>query len=281
MNAATKMLNAPIKWVGGKKKLREEIIKMIPADHTCYVEVFGGAGWVLFGKEPSDVEIWNDIDSELVNFYRTIKAKPEEFLETFDLTVVSREIFEDFRYADLTKMTEMERAHRFYYLIMAGWGGELNLPRIQTSISDAGHGNRLIGAMKTLRKRILPIHERLKTVIIERLDWKEMFERYDRLGVVMYLDPPYPDNNCNYRHNMRSIEEHQELVDRMKQAKCRILLTNFDKPEVRAIYKDFYITEVEFASGMVSGDGSRVNREIIVTNYDPKSLVNRQSLKLA
>jgi hypothetical protein len=81
---ASPMLNAPLKWVGGKKKAREEIVRMIPP-HTCYAEVFGGAGWILFAKEPSDVEVWNDIDGDLVNFYRVIKSKPEEFMATFDL----------------------------------------------------------------------------------------------------------------------------------------------------------------------------------------------------
>ncbi|MDG6913577.1 MAG: DNA adenine methylase, partial [Nitrososphaerota archaeon] len=157
MRPAAPMLNAPIKWVGGKKKLRTKIVELIPP-HTCYVEVFGGAGWILFAKEKSDVEIWNDIDSELVNFYSIVKTRPAEFIETFDLTIVSREIFENFRYADLSRMNELERAHRFYYLIMAGWGGELDLPRIQTSISDGGHGNRLIGAIKHLRQKIQPIH---------------------------------------------------------------------------------------------------------------------------
>ena len=263
-----KMLNAPIKWVGGKFKLRKRIVELIP-EHSCYVEVFGGAGWILFAKEPSDVEIWNDLESELVNFYRVIKERPEEFYETFEMTLVSREEFERFRYIDVEELDELQRAHRFYYLIMAGWGGELHLPRLQTSVKDGGHGNRLIGAIKNLRKKIQPVHERLQTVIIEHLDWKKCVERYDKEGVFMYLDPPYPDNNCNYTKNMRTIEEHQELVNWMKKAKCKFLLTNYDKPEVRELYKDFIITPVSFASGMVSGDGKRENKEIMVTNYEP------------
>lgn len=58
------MINSPIKWVGGKSRLRKFIIPLIPA-HTCYVEVFGGAGWVLFGKQPSQVEVLNAIQAKL------------------------------------------------------------------------------------------------------------------------------------------------------------------------------------------------------------------------
>lgn len=261
------MINAPIKWVGGKYKLRKRIVELIP-EHSCYVEVFGGAGWILFAKEPSDVEIWNDLESELVNFFRVIKSHPEEFYESFDLTVVSRELFQDFRYVDHSQMSEIDRAHRFYYLIMAGWGGELHLPRLQTSVKDGGHGNRLIGAMKNLRTKIDPVHERLQTVIIEHLDWKECVKRYDKEGVFMYLDPPYPDNNCNYTENMRTTEEHQELVEWMKTSKCKWLLTNYDKPEVRELYDGFTIIPVDFASGMNSAGGTRRNKEIIVMNYE-------------
>ena len=262
-----KQLRSPIKWVGGKYKLRNKIIELIPP-HSCYVEVFGGAGWVLFGKPPSSVEIFNDIDQELITFWRIIRTRPEEFMRSFDLELVSRAEFDRLKDLDPTTLDPMERAHRFYYLIMAGWGGELDYPRFQTSRSDGGHGNRLIGAMGSLDERIRPIHERLKTVIIENLSWEACVKRYDDVNTVMYLDPPYPDNNCNYRHNMRSIAEHEALRDWMMTAKSKLILTNYDKPEIRELYKDFNRVSVDFASGMNYGNGERRNKELIITNFD-------------
>ena len=73
---AYKMLNSPFKWVGGKSRIRKAIIPILPP-HTCYVEPFAGAAWVLFGKPPSDVEVLNDIDQELINFFRIVREKPE------------------------------------------------------------------------------------------------------------------------------------------------------------------------------------------------------------
>jgi DNA adenine methylase len=121
--------------------------------------------------------------------------------------------------------------------------------------------------MKHLRSKIMPIHERLQTVIIEHLDWRHFLDRYDRKGVFMYVDPPYPGNHCNYAHNMRSIEDHRSLVERLRSAECRWLLSSFDKPEVRQLYDEFHVTEIDFASGLDAGDGSRRNREVVVTNY--------------
>src|SRR5437588_4339665 len=200
------MLNSPIKWVGGKSRLRKFIVPLIPA-HTCYVETFAGAAWVLFGKSPSDVEILNDKEQELVNFFRVVKEKPEELIASFDLELVSRAEFNRLADLDLSTLTDVQRAHRFYYIIMAGWGGELHYPRFQTSITDGGHGNRLVGALKTLRQRLQPIHDRLRTVIIENLDWQECIDRYDREGTVMYVDPPYPGNKVNYAYNMRDWDD--------------------------------------------------------------------------
>lgn len=65
-------LSSPFKWIGGKSRLRRHIINLLPK-HSCYLELFGGAGWVLFGKKPSPVEILNDIDQNLISFFRVVK----------------------------------------------------------------------------------------------------------------------------------------------------------------------------------------------------------------
>lgn len=266
-----RMLNSPIKWVGGKSRLRKVIVEMLPP-HTCYVEPFAGAAWVLFAKPPSDVEILNDIDQELITFFRVVKEKPEQLIESFEWELVSRTEFERLANLDSTQLTDVQRAHRFYYLIMAGWGGELNYPRFQTSITDGGHGNRLIGALKTLQERLRPIHDRLRTVIIENLDWRACIDRYDRLGTVMYVDPPYPDNGCNYAHNMRDWDDHRLLAERLKIAQCKWLLSSYDIPEIHALYDGYRITPVQSSSGMKAkknGDERVLNKEVLVCNFAP------------
>jgi len=266
------MINSPFKWVGGKSRLRKYIIPLLP-EHTCYVEVFGGAGWVLFGKRPSDVEILNDIDQELITFFRVVREQPEALIESFELELVSRAEFERLATLNTSELTDVQRAHRFYYLIMAGWGGELNYPRFQTSITDGGHGNRLIGALKTLRQRLEPVHARLRTVIIENLDWQECIDRYDREGTVMYIDPPYPENKVNYFHNMRGWETHQILADRLARTECRWILSSYDSEGIHNLFNQHYITPVQSFSGMKTkkNSSSRVlNREVLITNYPPR-----------
>jgi len=264
------MINSPIKWVGGKSRLRRQIISVLP-DHSCYLEPVCGAAWVLFAKPPSKVEIINDIDGDLINFFQVIKEQPQEFLKSFDFELVSRSTFDRLSSLDSNHLTDVERAHRFYYLIMAGWGGELNYPRFQTSITDGGHGNRLIGALKGLRERIEPVHKRLSTVIIENLDWRECISRYDREGVVMYIDPPYPENGVNYVHNMRSWTDHRELAHYLLNSKSKWILSSYDTPEIRELYSQHHIIPVTSSSGMrvKKENTSRVVvKEVLITNYD-------------
>lgn len=274
------ILNSPFKWAGGKSRLRAKIIELFPP-HSCYVEPFSGAAWVLFAKAPSDVEVINDIDQELINFFRVVKSKPKEFMRSFDLDLISRAEFDRLAGLDPTHMDDIERAHRFYYIIMAGWGGELAYPRIQTSITDGGHGNRLFGAIKTLRSRIQPIHERLSTVIIENLDWRECISRYDSPNTLMYLDPPYPDNPINYVHNMRDWSEHQELAENLRTTQCKWILSSYDSPRVKTLYRGFRFRKVQASSGMRTsrlehdnGYKRTLNREVLITNFDP-SIRNR------
>ncbi len=270
------MINSPFKWVGGKSRLRKSIIPLIPP-HKCYVEPFGGAAWVLFGKAPSPIEVLNDIDEELINFFRVVKHRPKDLLKSFDLELVSRSEFYRLADTDPQSLPDIERAHRFYYLIMAGWGGEARYPRFQTSTSDGGHGNRLVGALKSLRKRIEPVHERLKTVIIENLDWTECIDKYDRPESFMYLDPPYPGNGANYKHNMRSMEEHSAIADRLDKVQSKWMLSSYDTEDVRIQYQRYNVIPIRSASGMrssrteirTSGRKRTLNREILVLNYDP------------
>lgn len=279
MAANGRMVNSPFKWVGGKSRLREPIISLIPQDHTCYVELFAGAAWVLLAKPQSQVEILNDLDEDLISFFRVVKddVQCEALVRSFEWDLISRAEFNRLAALDPHSLTPLERAHRFYYLIMAGWGGELAYPRFQTSVTDGGYGNRLIGAIKTpeaLRARLEPVRDRLRTVLIENLPWDKCFERYDRPGVVMYIDPPYPDNKCNYAHNMRDWDDHRRLAVRLGAANCRWILSSYDIPEIRSLYEPFnsYFRPVQSASGMnitKRGTGRVMNREVLIANFDP------------
>lgn len=274
-NDYDKVVKSPFKWVGGKSRLRKHIVPLIP-EHSCFVDLFAGAGWVLFGKPASwsEVEVLNDRDQDLITFFRVVKENPEELIASFEWELVARAEFERLASLDATLLTDIQRAHRFYYLIMAGWGGELAYPRFQTSITDGGHGNRLFGAIKNLRTRLEPIHHRLSTVIIENLDWQDCLKQYDSSKTVFYVDPPYPGNKCNYAHNMRDWSSHYLLYERLRQSKARWIISSYDIAEIRVEFPepDYHIISVQSFSGMKveKNRSERVqNKEVLVMNFLP------------
>ncbi|WP_300832411.1 DNA adenine methylase, partial [uncultured Bilophila sp.] len=127
-NEAFKPIRSPLAgWMGGKYQLSKRIVAQIP-EHLCYVEPFAGAAWVLFRKPESEVEVINDINKELVTFYRCIQHHLEEFVRYFKWVLVARDEFERLKRVEPDTLTDIQRAARFYYLQQQCFGGRITNP---------------------------------------------------------------------------------------------------------------------------------------------------------
>ena len=114
-------MNSFMSWVGGKKSLRDAVLARFPPYYERYIEVFGGAGWILFHKPPgNDFEVYNDFNSNLVNLYRCVRDNPNKLKFKLRYVLDSREDFE--RIASLHKrgifprFRDYDRAAKFYHL---------------------------------------------------------------------------------------------------------------------------------------------------------------------
>lgn len=115
-------------WIGGKKALRELIVRLFPLYYERYIEVFGGGGWVLFHKPPgNDFEVYNDFNGLLVNLYRCVRDKPEELMETLRYVLNAREDFDRIRSALArdSPASDVQRAAWFYQLIRYSYASGL------------------------------------------------------------------------------------------------------------------------------------------------------------
>jgi len=228
-------LKSPINILGGKSRLRKKIIQRLP-DHTCYVEVFGGAGWVLFGKEPSKVEVYNDIDGELVNFFRVVKNCHKAFVQALDWILVSRKLFKDFINTKPEDLDEIQRAVRFYYIIKVSFGGK------GAHFGYAKTGKSTFNP-DILYETISVVFNRLRRVYIEEGDFETVIERYDGLETVFYLDPPYYET-CGYKYKI-DIEDYKRLARILADIDGKFLLTINDHETMREVFKGFEMEEVE------------------------------------
>ena len=251
------MLSPPICRVGGKSKLRKTILGMIPK-HTCYIELFFGAGWVYFGKEPSKIEVVNDIDKELINLFRNIKYHAPEIDRLLEYEFSGRDIFEEYKNCTLEYMTEIHRAIRFLYLITQSFGGKGN---------NYGYGTTTKSGQQIFYKdMLLKLRDRLKNTYVENLSFEKIIDKYDREHSFFFCDPPYIET-CDYGNKFKE-EEHRELSDKLKNLKGKFLLTINDHPLSRELYKDFNIKEVQVNYSVSKEAKARGKyNELIITNY--------------
>src|ERR1035441_8719635 len=108
-------MRGPLSYIGGKNRIAKEIIAILP-EHTTYVEPFAGGAQVLFHKEPSRAEVLNDLDTDIVNFFRVCQLHYEEFLRYLQFILVSRKWFALFEALTPAALTDIQRAARLFYL---------------------------------------------------------------------------------------------------------------------------------------------------------------------
>lgn len=119
-----------LSWIGGKKLLRNRIIEQFPKnnDFNKYVEVFGGAGWILFSKNKhAKEEIYNDINSNLVNLFKCVKYHSEEVQKELNFMINSRDLFYEYlNQINSNALTDIQRAARFHFLVKLSYGSTID-----------------------------------------------------------------------------------------------------------------------------------------------------------
>ena len=252
-------MHSPLPYIGGKSKLAETIIKMIP-EHKAYCEVFAGAAWVFFRKEPSKYETINDLDSDLITFYRVLQHHLEEFLRQFKWLLSSREWFEDWkRQQNAGGLTDIQRAARYYYLQRHCFAG-----RVKGRTFGTGPLRRPRINLLRIEEELSEVHLRLARVTVENLPWQEFLRRYDKSQTFFYLDPPY-FNAPFYAHNLE-FKDYQNLATTLGRIRSKFILSINDVPEMRDVFGSFKIKPVELKYS-VSKERWTEGKELLVSNF--------------
>jgi len=252
-------MNSPLAYIGGKSKLSKTIIEMMPA-HQAYCEAFAGAAWVLFRKEPAKFETINDLDSDLITFYRVLQNHLEEFLKQFKWILCSREWFEDWkRQQEAGGLTDIQKAARYYYLQRHSFAGRVRARTFGTVPMRRPRINLL-----RIEEELSEVHLRLSGVTIEHLPWQDFVRRYDRPRTIFYLDPPYYKAPY-YQHNME-LNDYQEMAQILTGIKAQFILSLNDHPDIREIFKQFNIKPVELKYSVSKGKQTK-GKELLITNY--------------
>lgn len=234
-------LRSPIKIIGGKGVLRGRILPYFP-NHTTYVEPFAGGANLLFAKQPSSIEVLNDIDPRVMTLLRVIQdqQKLPLLIEQLMLTPYSRA--ERLHSKDQwgTAKTDVARARMFFVDCRQSLGGMIDRSSwgLVTTSSAGGMAQPIHAYINTIK--MLPrISKRLEDVKLLNQDYVDVLETYDSPNTLFYVDPPYPTDTRRdgwYRFEMTN-EEHTKLVQRLQKLKGRVILSGYPNDIYAAVEK--------------------------------------------
>ena len=205
------MSRAPFSRYGGKYYMLKTIIPLLPP-HDVWVEAFAGAAWVTLAKPPSAVEVINDLDEGVVNFYRVLRD-PDQMraLEALlTLTPYSRAEYIDCRGTWSTQTDPVEKARRWFVTVRQSVVG--NIGTTGWSYSVQSH---VVTRWRNSIAGFGAVHERLALVQVDQRDWRVLLAAWNKPGVLLYCDPPYVlDTRVKgpmYAHEMTD-DDHRDLV---------------------------------------------------------------------
>ncbi|MCK1999909.1 DNA adenine methylase [[Brevibacterium] frigoritolerans] len=263
-----KGIHSPLRWFGGKHYLAKDIIPLLP-EHHCYVEPFTGGGHVLTQKEPSKVEVYNDIDGDLINFLLTLRSSKDKLLEALETLPTSRFLAETWSKQALPE-EPFERAVRWYYLLR-----HLIVPTNNEKMNSGFRAGKIKNTAYDYQNSIVRLNQfeqRLRNVNIEMLDFRECIRRYDGESTLFFIDPPYVGRENCYKGGFTE-QDHRELAALLRDIKGKALVSYYPDPLIEEIYQDWRSTTVEALVGSnvtkaSKGQKKKIETELFLMNYE-------------
>lgn len=255
-------VQTPAAYIGGKRNLAKRITALIAATpHDTYAEAFVGMGGVFLKRAvAAKSEVINDYSGDVATLFRVLQRHYPFFMDMLRFQLASRREFERLKASDPATLTDLERAARFLYLQRLAFGGKVAGRNFGVSPGLPSRFN-----VTKLGPVLEDVHERLAGVVIENLTWQAFVHRYDRPGVLFYLDPPYYGSETDYGAGMFGRDEFEAMADVLRSIKGRFILSINDRPEVRTIFAQFAQEEVAANYSIAGGDHARRYGELLVT----------------
>jgi DNA adenine methylase len=255
-------MNSPFAWPGGKRALQKTLLSLIP-EHRIYAEVFAGSAKLLFAKEPANLEVMNDLNGEVINFFRVVKHRPAELAELLQLDCIHAGRFRELR-AKTDQELEIDRALRFAYLVWYSFGA-----KGEHFARGSAHILRPKRPLNRVRDLLMATAERLASVLIEQQDFAEILLRYDSPETFFYLDPPYVNFQPNGRYAPLEKKRRAEMFEQLATLKGKFLMSFDDCAEIRRLAKihGFKKRRVGVVYTICGAAERKSSPELLIANY--------------
>jgi DNA adenine methylase len=249
----------PFAYFGGKTTLAPRIAALLP-EHRHYVEPFAGSLAVLLAKRPAPMETVNDLDGDLMTFWRVLRERPDELARACALTPHSRAEHEQSHHRPET-LAELERARRVWVRLTQGRGGMLRRTGWR-HYGDPHGGSGMPDYLEGYTARLLPAAHRLRHVTLECRPALDVIERFGRHPeVLIYADPPY------LQCELRTEPEHRDLAAALRACRCAIVVSGYASPLYDDLFGDWNRQSIATATGNgVAGGQGRT--EVLWSNRD-------------
>jgi DNA adenine methylase len=260
-------MKTPIAYYGGKQNLVKTILPLI-SEHTCYVEPFFGGGAVYFAKEKSKVEVINDINGFVINFYKVLKHDFDKLKYLLEETLHSRLQFEEARevHKSPEKYNDVKKAWAFWVLTQMSYGKEFNIGWGFTKTS-----NKLSHNIKNkIDNFTIDYCDRLRLTHIECDDALKVTKRFDNDKTFFYIDPPYYNSNCG-AYKGYTFDDYENLFKLLSNIEGKFLLSSYPS-DILEEYKnknnwnDVQINKFLYMSSNLKE--KRQKTEVLTANYD-------------
>ena len=250
-------MKPPFAYYGGKTTLADRIVSLLPK-HSHYVEPFAGSLAVLLAKPRSEMETVNDLDQDLMTFWRVLRERPDELARVAALTPHSRAEHQA-AYDLEASSDELERARRVWILLTQGRGGTLRKTGWRFYRDPAGSTYSFPEYLNAYVDRIRPAAERLAGVSLEARDALAVIRDYGKHpNVLLYVDPPYLSaarNSTNYRVEMADEAEHQALIGELQECEAAVVLSGYPSETYDFWLSDWHRVEIASWTGNGIRDG--------------------------
>ncbi len=251
-------------YIGGKRNLSSRLVSIIDrVDHDGYAEPFVGMGGIFLRRRSRPkAEFINDVSGDVATFFRVVQRHYAYFVDMLRFRVASRAEFERLKAQPPETLTDLERAVRFLYLQRLAFGGKVSGRHFGVDRTQGARFN-----VTKLEPMLADIHERLAGVVIEQLGYADFIRRYDRAGMLFYLDPPYWGCETDYGPDVFSRDDFAALADQLVGIKGRFVLSINDTPGAREVFGRFHQVQLPVTYTVGAGAAKKVN-ELVVANFD-------------
>ncbi len=258
-------------YLGGKFTYVDEIIQYFP-EHEHFVDVFCGSMAITLNKPPSKIDTANDLNKDVINFFRVLREQPEELITLLELTPVARDEYKEAFYTQDDPAEPIEKARRFFVRARQSFyglgaqrqnkGWHLTVKNSRSNVAET------ISKWNNAIDKLWWLIEPLRRIQIENTDYKKIITKIDYPEAFFYLDPPYPaesrSSGKDYKHDFTD-DQHRELAELAHGIKGKAMISGYECPLMEELYGDWKFVPL---TQKMNGIRTKKVKECIWMNYE-------------